>query len=84
MPCRSKTYTTFLSSCCPFGLRYTYSDNSDLIRKENNGRIKYAPATLDFMKDTAKKDPEGCGCVGAEALMELEENCAAISAALAG
>jgi hypothetical protein len=33
------------------------------------------------MTDTIKKGTEGCGCVGAEYLMELEENCAAISAA---
>jgi hypothetical protein len=55
-----------------------------LIRKENNGNIKWAPSTLEFMKDTVKKGPEGCRFVGAEALMELEENGAAISAALAG
>jgi hypothetical protein len=36
------------------------------------------------MKDTVKKGLEGCKFAGAEALMELEENCAAISAALAG
>jgi len=35
------------------------------------------------MKDTVKKGPEGCEYVAAEALMELEENCAGISAALA-
>jgi hypothetical protein len=48
-------------------------------------KIKQVPATLEFMKDTVKKDPaESCEYVGAEALMELEENWAAISAALAG
>jgi hypothetical protein len=37
------------------------------------------------MKDTARKDPaEGCEYVSAEALMEPEEGCAGISAALAG
>jgi hypothetical protein len=48
-------------------------------------KIKQAPPTLEFMKkDAVKKGPEGCGYVGVETLMELEENCAAISAALAG
>jgi hypothetical protein len=36
------------------------------------------------MKDTVRKElAEGWGYVGAEALMKLEENCAAIAAALA-
>lgn len=47
-------------------------------------KIKQAPATLEVMKDTVKKDLEGCKYVAAEALMELEENCDGIFAALAG
>jgi hypothetical protein len=47
-------------------------------------KIKQGPATVEFVKGTVKKDPEGCKCVGSEALMELEGNCAGVSAVSAG